>query len=187
MHNLAGFGRLFGGLGLALGALLIAIGLFVKEDPIDRLARERCEIERSIGRRAVPCPPAGGTERPLLLATGGSAIATGMLFLLLSGILATLVDIKDAQVAARSHPPAPRAVPPPEPARYVSPGAKPADGGRIGDPPAIPLPSRFEMITRHGEAIGGPAWDLMQQAAKAGIALPEADAVRKAREGPRHD
>jgi len=188
MHNLAGFGRLFGGLGIALGALLIAMGLFVREEPADRIARERCEVERSMGRRAAPCPLPGGVDRPLLLAAGGSAIASGTLFLLLSGILATLAGLReDLQNAEQRRQAEARRAPDQPPEGFTRPDnpapaprrAPPTD--RIGDPPANPIPSRFELLTRHGEAVGGAAWEIMRQAQKNGFAVPESDAVAEAR------
>lgn len=198
MRNIAGVGALLGWASLILGAGCIAIGIFAGGNP-DYAELARCERDLALGRRISPCtaPP----DRWLLLSAGGGAVASGMFFLLLSGILGTLLDMReDAQKAAREREAeawraaraadAPAGVAPApghSATRYVKPGAALPPGGRIGDPPAIQTPSRFDMITRNGEAVGGPAWDLMRQAAKAGIALPEAEAVRKVREEPRHD
>lgn len=193
MRNTAVFGALLGWASLVIGAGCIAIGVFAGGSP-DYAELARCERDLALGRRISPCtaPP----DRWLLLSAGGGAMASGMFFLLLSGILGTLLDMReDAQKAAREREAeawrAARAADAPagaeSPTRYIKPGAPLSSGGRIGDPPAIQTPSRFDMITRHGEAVGGPAWDLMRQAAKAGIALPEAEAVRKVREEPRHD
>lgn len=198
MRNTAVFGALLGWASLVIGAGCIAIGVFAGGSP-DYAELARCERDLALGRRISPCtaPP----DRLLLLTAGGGAVASGMFFLLLSGILGTLLDMReDAQKAAREREAeawraarpadAPTGVAPAaahSATRYVKPGAALAPGGGIGDPPAIQVPSRFDMMTRHGESVGGPAWDLMRQAAKAGIALPEAEAVRKVREGPRHD
>lgn len=44
------------------------------------------------------------------------------------------------------------------------------------------LPPRIEMVQRHGEAVGGRAWDLIRAAQRQGGTLTEREAVRAARE-----
>ncbi len=169
MRNTAGFGQLLGWVSVVLGAACIAIGIFAGGRP-DYGALQRCETEVALGRRMSPCesPP----DRIVLLAFGGGAMTSGLFFLLLSGILTTLVDLRED--AQRQHANADAAARAAErmrgqpgdtpaatvPLRYThSPGPADQAEGRIGDAPPITLPSRYEMMVRHGEAVGGPAPD----------------------------
>lgn len=62
-------------------------------------------------------------------------------------------------------------------APFIDRGAAPAI-----DWDTIRIPARIDMVARHGEALGGAAWDLMRAARREGRRLPEGDALRQARE-----
>lgn len=204
MHSLAWFGRLIGGLSVAAGALVIALALL--SDSQEGAVRDfqRCEMDRRLGIRAAPCPPpAAGVDRPLLIGAGAGAIASGVFFLLLSGILVTLVEmqgllseeIRRSREVGRPVPtsftPATASAPPAQPGgRYVNPRFAPAPGqppDRYINPKYAPpadapgMPSRFAMIADHGQLVGGRAWDIMEGARQKGITVPVEDAVREAK------
>lgn len=172
MQSTVTMGRAAGWLGLVGGAALIATGVLTNPSAVAQIENDRCQFEQRMGRRVTPCPTLEAPERTVLLAAGGGAMASGAFFLLLAGILGTLLGIReDAQAAERERAAAAtRSASPPPP-----PGPQ-----HIGDPPAVSIPSRFDMITRHGEAVGGRAWDLMRQAQLRGHRLPEDEAVRNA-------
>ena len=100
MDATARMGRFFGWVCMVGGLALLGLGLLFNPAETAQREFERCQVERQIGRRAVPCPPPDGTDRLLLIAGGGSAFASGLFFVLLSGILATLVQMQAAQAAA---------------------------------------------------------------------------------------
>ncbi|GGJ14037.1 hypothetical protein [Neoroseomonas lacus] len=184
MRNTVFAGQLVGWLAIVGGAIVVLIGLTADQTDIDWRMR--------------------AAMRAGLVAQGLSGAAAGVVFLLLAGILGTLLDLRDDARAAQARREAGaratardvrQAVTAPTARQQPitrSPASWPASapsntGGHIGDPPKVAVPSRYDMMTRHGEALGAAAWELLSTAAKAGIALPEADAVRKVREGPRHD
>ena len=142
MRGTAAAGTFIGWVSVAIGAMVMVIG-YVAD--------------------------AAQASRALLVGTGAGCIALGVLFLLLSGILATLLDMReDAAKLLRA--------PTERPAHPA-----PARTETIGAPPAISMPSRYEMMMRHGEKPGGAAWDLIRAAAKEGRALPEAEALAELR------
>lgn len=162
MDSTAGFGRFVGWACIALGAAAVAVGAMADTE----LARVQ------------------------LLTAGFSAVGAGVLFLLLAGILATLVQIQQgqdarryereyaAQAAARR---LPREAPPAgmAPARYAHPAET---------KPASAAPTRFELQQRYGEPLGNAAHALIHAAGQRGETLGEQEAVTAARaELARHD
>ena len=167
MQDTARFGRLIGWVSIVCGAAVVAIGLLA-ESPQGAIAEfERCEAQRRIGIRSSPCVMPAGTDKVVVLAAGFGGIASGVFFLLLSGILTTLLEIKAGQAdKERRRDPQPRLQTAPE----VAPTYR-----------ALALPTRFEMQQRYGEALGNRAWALMDRGLREGEPLTEQDAVIKAR------
>jgi hypothetical protein len=189
MENTAGFGRLIGWISIVAGGAALFIGLLISSPEGAMAEFERCLSQQRLGLRHAPCPPPPASgDKVLLIAAGMGSIASGVFFLLLSGILTTLVAIQADQREARrvqerageaaafdqrraaqggTAPPAG-----PAPARYVHP---PAPAKRPN------IPTRFEMQQRYGEALGNRAWAMLDKYTREGEPLTEQDAVEAAR------
>jgi hypothetical protein len=188
MEQTAGFGRLVGWVSIVVGGAAVIIGLIV-ESPAAALAEfERCMANLRGGFRSAPClPPASSADKLLLIGAGLGSIVSGVFFLLLSGILTTLLAIqadqretrraqeRASEAAAFDHRRAAQtgAAPPsgPAPARYVHPPP----------PRKTEMPTRFVMQQRYGEALGNRAWALLDKYAREGQPLTEQEAVEAAR------
>ncbi|MBR0649532.1 hypothetical protein GXW78_07665 [Roseomonas terrae] len=179
MDNTVGFGRLIGWICIVCGAASIAIGFLAGGDP-NYAEIARCEAERALGRRLAPCdaPP----NRLVLLAAGTSAVGSGMAFLLLSGILATLVGIRANQETAGRNQQVERRAPadgavaastPTSPQRYAHPSA-----GQI----EVPAYLARSLPDQHGFTLGTRMFVEMQQAAARGLELTETQAKARAEE-----
>lgn len=175
MRNTVTGGRIFGAAAIAFGTAAIAAGAFGGESAAERRDRELCEIRRGM-TPALICPATPGLDRPMLVAGGAGLAATGMGFLLLAGILATLLDLRDtararAAQADRARPLNAHAAT--TPARLDR-GPAPADMVK-------PPPSRFEYLMRYGEALGSAAWQRAEAAQQAGRPMSMEQAVAEAR------
>jgi hypothetical protein len=178
MHNTASLGRLLGWVSIALGVIALLLALLVESPEVARADFERCLSQIRLGLRQAPCPPPTGIFTvPALLGGGIATIASGVFFLLLSGILATLLDIRDDQraqsrAAGRD---AGRTAWTQRTARL------PPDPAANEPAPRRALPTRFDMQQRHGERLGNAAWALMDKGLREGQPISEADAVQEAR------
>jgi hypothetical protein len=184
MDNTAAFGRLVGWASIVAGLAALAIGLMIDSPERALTESQACEANRRLGFRAAPCPVPASGDKVLLLGAGGGAIASGVFFLLLSGILTTLVQMHAAQEADRrsrgqATNGAARRLP-----LEATVGAEARD--RFIHPPAtnpaIDLPTRFALQQRYGEPLGNRAHALLYAAHKRGETLTEEDAVRAARQ-----
>lgn len=164
MRNTATAGQLLGWAAIFLGAMAVVLAAFSSYDDLAWNLRAEARVAR--------------------IAQGLSAVAAGVMFLLLGGLLETLLDLKDVALAeqqarreregaaARQPVAAPGAAPGAAPRRYVHP---PPDGA------ATPLPPRDEMVAQYGEEVGGRAWEAMEQARRNGLRIPADHAVAEAR------
>jgi hypothetical protein len=172
MDNTAAFGRLIGWISIVLGLAALVIGALITS-PEGALAEfERCTTQQRLGIRHAPCPPpAASGDKVLLIAAGAGSIASGVFFLLLAGILTTLLAIQADQREARRTALA-----------GTPPSARPAVPLFPPAPPRGPqLPTRFAMQQRYGEQLGNRAWHFMDKGAREGAPLSEPDAVQAAR------
>lgn len=172
MDNTVGFGRLLGWISIVLGGALIAYGLLA-QSPDGALSEYRsCESARSLGIRHAPCPPpASGQDKALLIGVGAGSVSSGVFFLLLSGILATLLEMREDFAAAERH-------------RQQGSAAVP----QRTPPRAAPAPERggaSPFLTTHltetyGFAVGTRMHTEMQAAAARGQQLSEDEAKARA-------
>jgi hypothetical protein len=179
MDNTAAFGRFVGWAGIVCGLAAMAIGLIIGGAEQTLAQFQECEAGRRLGLRSAPCPLPDGGNRILLIGAGLSSIASGVFFLLLSGILTVLVQIQSEQAEdRRGRQRVTTTVAPSAPAaeRFIHPAAATAP---VKTPPDFP--TRFAMQQRYGEALGNRAHALLYNAAKRGEAMTEEEAVRAAR------
>jgi hypothetical protein len=178
MQNTAGFGRLIGWISIVMGAAALLIAMLVDSPEVARAEFERCMAQIRMGFRQATCPPPTTMlTQPILIGAGAGALAAGAFFLLLSGILATLVEIRDDQRAQHRSPEwgAGRA------SAALRSGRLPPDHTANAPAPKRALPTRFEMQQRYGERLGNLAWAMMDTALREGDPVSEADAVQRAR------
>ena len=147
--------RGIGTLAMVLGGGLMAVGTLLMLAGVFG-AQTAAEQARAIG------------EGRALLLTGGALALAGVLVRGVAHILAELQGLR-ADAARRAQPVA---------------DAPFFDRGPVPPKPewnAPPLPPRIDMVARHGEQVGGAAWDVMRRTRKAGEMATEAEALRLAR------
>lgn len=179
MESTAGFGRLVGWVSICAGAALILFGIFAAGAEAERAAYSACEMDRRIGLRATPCPPPGASmDRPILIGAGVGAATSGVLFLLLSGILTTMLAIQAGHEADRRERRTPVAAPPrtasaPTPEKVPQPREA---GGTAG----LTNAAKQRLVIEYGEVLATRMFTEMQVAAARGVQLSDTEAKRRA-------
>lgn len=160
MRNTATAGQILGWAAIFLGAMAVLIAAFSGYEDTPWNLRADVRMAR--------------------VAQGLSAIAAGIMFLLLSGILTTLLDLReDAQAERRTmrcRDIEPQQIAAGPPSNVEQPAPQPTER-----PEEIVIPSRFSMMAEYGREIGAEAWEVMAQAKMRGLRMTVENGVAEAK------